>query len=248
MRYLVPLLVLGISASTNVLAQEAGVRSQPYVAVQGEAEIKSRPDVASLTVQVQTRGETLDAAVRAHAPRVAKASGALSGLKATTVSQGSFTAAMEQPPRAPVAEAKDRQPFLPAVATTRFDLEIQPVEGIDGVVDALAGTGVLEVRQVRYRLKDPKAQMREARAAAMRDAADQARVYAEAGGFRLVEVIAVQDGNVRTDQGLQMDLPRAMSASPQAPRMQVSPPATIDTSASVNVTWRIAKDEAAPPR
>lgn len=234
---------IAMALTAPLRAQDAGVRSAPYIAVQGEAKSKAKPDVAKLTVTAQTRAPTLDAAVRDHAPRAAKAAEALAGLKAkgATVAQSGFTAMVEQPRPTPPEDGRIREKPAPvAVATTRFDVEVSPVDTVGDVVDALAATGVLEVRSVSYALSDPKTEANKARALAMLDAIEQAQVYAEAGKFRLVEIVAVQDGQARTYSNEQADLPmRAMSPAAAPAQMRSAPPATIDTDASVNVTWRI---------
>ncbi len=136
-----------MAVASPALAEDAGVRSLPFLTVQGEAKSKAKPDVARLTVAVQTRAPALDAPVKDHATaRAAKAAEALAALKAkgASVTQSVFTVTVEEPrPRPPEDWGPREKPAPVGVATTRFDVEVSPVDSVADVVDALAATGVL---------------------------------------------------------------------------------------------------------
>jgi uncharacterized protein YggE len=75
--------------------------------------------------------------------------------------------------------------------------------------------------------------LNQARRQAMTDARDQAAAYADAGDLRLVEIIAVTDGDAVPYSGGYVDMPVSRL-------VQIIPPLTVSFDSSVQVTWRIA--------
>lgn len=241
-----------VSVPRGALAQDAS-RAQPYLSVRGEGKVRAKPDVARLPVVLSTRAATLDEASRNHASRVAEVGELLAALKdrGVTVRESRFTVRMDRQP-VPYHD-RQAQPEPVGVATTRYDVEVRPPDRVDAAVSELAAQGDVEVGEVSYGVDDAKGQLDLARKAAMADAMDQAALYAREGGFRLKGIVAVQDGSANVVERPRMQMMMAARApGGPAPSVGAEAPGTIDTEASVNVTWRIldpkALDLDVPPR
>lgn len=255
---LVGLATMGYASN---FAAQAGTRpamaamapdDQPTLMVRGEARLKSEPGLARVTAAVVTTAPTLKDVSGQHAPRAAQARQALDALKDRGVSvRGAAFRLFQEEIENPDYRARDRQRTVTqGVAVTQYDIEITPVAALDQVVSDLAETGLVQVRGIRYALSDPAAELNAARRRAMEDAREQARVYAEAGGFMLGPILSVSDGSSRVqEQGDGVGYaPMARAAA--APSQGAQAPTTIDTHASVAVTYRIltGRDPTMTPR
>lgn len=237
-------LAIALAMGGTAVAEEA----RPVLTVSGTGTSKAKPDVARFVATVTTRAPDLDAAANAHGERAAKATALLGAMrdKGVKVERSAFSLRVERidldQPRAPGGRGA-RQ--TEGVATTRYDVEVRPVDAIDDVVTALALNGTLEVLPATYVLDDPKAETDKARALAMADALDQAKVFSKAGGFRLGEIVNVAGGGMQVMDAYPMAGAQAMRSMAAAP-MQASAPATLDTQATVGVTWRIKGADTTP--
>jgi uncharacterized protein YggE len=104
------------------------------------------------------------------------------------------------------------------------------------VVSQLAASGLFRINSVSFHVERERQALNDARREAMRDAREQAEVYADAGRFRLIGISAITDGEAAPTEIGQADLPPNWT-------VQIIPPAVVTFSASVNVTWRIAPAE-----
>jgi hypothetical protein len=142
-----PVLLASIAALSALLAVPAsaeGAGPQPrLITVQGQGQVKARPDIGRLTASVETRAASLDAAGRDHGPKAKRAAEILAGLKSrgASVRESAFTMVVDR--LGPVLREGGEVPREPiSVATTRFDVDVSPLDGLDGIVSALAEAGI----------------------------------------------------------------------------------------------------------
>lgn len=206
------------------VAQERRGGTEPTVTVQGHGQHTAKPDIAVLTVEVATPGDTLDKATAAHEARAARAAETLQKLSAdgVTVKRSDFRLARD------VVRPKQDQPGVRAV--TAFELEIKPVDRVNTLVGRIASSGLFEVGPIGYRAQDTNAGLDEARRKAIADAQAKAEVFAAAAGMRLVGVLAIVEGG--EPGALRGEMASARS-------MQITPPATLTFDVSATMTWRI---------
>lgn len=208
------------------------------LSVKGEGSAEVKPDYAVVKVLVTTSASTLEEAADAHGERATRAVALIESLKADGVQlQKSEFALHDATPRPLSVPAGSPPPAPPEPlfnAQTTITIKIVPLAGLNKAVSTLAGSGVLQVRSVRFDVERERAALNEARRSAMQDAREQAEVYASAGNFRLVGISEMTDGEARpAEETGEFDLP--------APRsVQIIPPAVLYYRASVDVTWRVA--------
>lgn len=201
----------------------------PSITVRGDGRAEVPPDIARLSVEVITRGRTLEGATAAHKERAAKAAAALRALDkdGLVIEQSNFRLdQMRQPApqQGPRAETEYQ-------AVTSFELKAMKLDAIDALITKIAETGLFEMRSVRYGLDEKNNALDIARRNAVADARNRSKVYADAAGVQLGEIVEITDSEPR--------LLREMAAPMAARGMQVAPPENISVTANVTMTWRI---------
>lgn len=201
----------------------------PSITVRGDGRAEVPPDIARLSVEVVTRGKTLEAATSAHKERAAKAAAALRVMAkdGLTIEQSNFRLDQVRQP----APQQGPRPETEYQAVTTFELKAKKLDVIDAVITAIADTGLFEMRNVRFGLDEKSNALDIARRDAIADARARAKVYAEAAGVQLGEIIEITDSEPR--------LLREMAAPMAARGMQVAPPENISVTANITMTWRI---------
>jgi uncharacterized protein len=203
---------------------------ESFITVAGEGRVNVAPDFAEFFAEVTTRGESLEATTRQHTERAGKATAALRamGKYAISVEQSSFRLEQSRPPR----PAGQKQAPAEYRAITTFALKANRLDALNDAISAIAGTGLFEVRTIRYGIKDEERAIDDARRAAVKNARRQAEVYADAAGVKLGDILEIFDG-------ISQNLGSEASLRAATPNVQVSPPNTIPFRAGINIKWRI---------
>jgi uncharacterized protein len=240
-------LLLTLAASvwmTSAFAQTAPQESRrdPLMSVLGKGRYEIKPDLARLAVTVATEGKTLESVGNPHQERATRAFKILEELKAVgiEVEKSSFRVDERRVQR-PLAGGQRYETVVDAyTATTMFSLKTSAMDKLNEIVTKLADSNLFQIQSVRFQATQERAALNQARRAAMLDAKEQALAYAEPVELELKEIVSITDGDAEAPGGY-ADLPaRRAAPAPAAPStVQIVPPATLEFTASVNVTWRI---------
>jgi uncharacterized protein YggE len=185
-----------------------------------------------MTVEVVTKGKSLDAATAAHRARAQRAVDALRDMKKDGLEIERSVFRLNEVRPTPRPSANQGRVETEYRATTTFELKSTRLDKIDGTVTALAATGLFEVRNLRFGIDEKSPGMKAARKNAVDDARDRATTYADAAGVQLGDILRIDDTESRG--------PRAFAVSAPTMRgVQVVPPETLALSASVTMTWWI---------
>jgi uncharacterized protein YggE len=226
------ILSLAAALASSGAAQEKSGNRQPVLSVRGVGKIEAKPDYARLSVQAVTVADTLEEAAKAHQERATRALDVLQQMKAdgVEIERSSFALNQDRPPL-PLANQTQPPPPPKFRANTSFTLRFRRLDRLNQLVTRLADTGVLEVRSIGYGVDQERQALNNARRAAVADAREQAELYAEAAKVKLVEIVEIDNGEARPEDGA-ADLP--------TPRfVQVIPPSVVTFNSSVTITWRI---------
>jgi len=228
MRALLIAAALTIFSSATPMAQTS---IEPTITVQGQGQVRVAPDHAELTVEVITKGRSLDAATAAHRDRATRATNALRDMKkdGLEIEQSSFRLNEMRLPPNPGSTGRGEAEYQ---AITSYELKLAPVDKVDAVVTSIAAGGLFEVRGIRFGIGERSPAMNGARKNAVEDARNRANVYAQAAGVQLGDIVRITDADARTPKEF-------MAAAPMARNVQVIPPETLALSATVTITWRI---------
>lgn len=184
--------VAGWGPTTNVTVQSPGVGEQTGIAVTGQGRVSVRPDVARVTIGVETRAATV-AEAREEAAQ------AMEAVRAAILDEG--VAERDLRTRGfqihPDYSYPDRQsPQIVGYVVSNFlEVTIRDIDNTSAVIDnaVLAGGDPVRVHGIQFTVDDPEEHLAQAR----RDAVDQARTRAEvlasAGGVTLGPVRSISE-------------------------------------------------------
>lgn len=219
-----------MTAATAALAQPGPPR-EPSITVQGQGRVQAKPDYAALTVEVSTRGQTLQAATAAHRERAQRAAEALRKLQGSgiEIERSTFRLDEERRPVPPGPQPRREEPEFRAV--TAFELKARQIDKLDAAISEIAGTGLFELRGLRFVIDDRNPGIDAARKAAVENARRRAATYAEAAGVKLGDILRIEDTEPR--------FPREVAAAPMRASVGVTPPEALTVTANVTMSWRI---------
>lgn len=229
-----PIAALAIVAACcgNASAQPPAPR-EPTITVLGQGRVQVAPDHASLTVEVVTKGRSLEAATASHRDRAQRGVNALRDMKNVGLEIEHSTFRLNEVRQPGPSSNRDRTE-TEYQAVTAFELKTTQLDRVDSIVTALAATGLFEVRNLRFGIEERNPGMNAARKGAVQDARERAETYAQAAGVQLGEIVRIEDTEMRTPREFAVNAPMMRSS------VQVVPPEALTLSASVTMTWRIA--------
>jgi uncharacterized protein YggE len=224
-------------------AQEGG--REPVMTVLGKGSFEAKPEIARFQATVSSSGKTLEAAVKQHDERATQAMSILQDLKTSglVIQKSNFRTSERRIPK-PVAPGQAAPVLRPETvvdgytAATDFSLKATSLDNLNRVVTKLADSGLFNIQRVQFNVAQERAALNQARRAAMLDAHEQAQAYAEPVNLELGQIVSITDGEAQPPDG-EADLP-ARRPGPCPCTVQIIPPAAVEFTASVNVTWSIA--------
>jgi uncharacterized protein YggE len=222
-----------IVLTSSVPAAAQATARDATMTVQGQGRVQFPPDHASLTVEIETKGKTLEAATAAHRERAQRGANLLRDMTNDGIEIERSVFRLNEvrvPPRPGPSQRRDEPEYQ---ATTTFELKTGQLGKIDGAVTAIAASGLFEVRNVRFGIEERSPGMKAARKAAVEDARERASTYAEAAGVQLGEIIRITDTEPRSAREFGV-------AAPMMRGVKVTPPQSLALTASVTITWRIS--------
>lgn len=247
------LAALVFSAIIFPLAAESapldGVRD-PVLTVLGRGSYEVMPDIARFRVTVSAEEKTLETAIKQHGERVVGAAAILQELKPSglEIEKSNFRTNERRLVKSVTTEefARGLRPSSVIegyAAATDFFLRSSSLGNLNQAVNKLAASGLFSFQTVQFSVLQERAALNQARRAAMLDALEQARAYAEPVDLELGQIIAITDGEADPPNG-EADLPARGAGNGGPTTVQIVPPAVVKFTASVNVTWRIAPSTA----
>ncbi len=173
-----------------VLAQEAPDRR---IVVTGEAEVSAVPDIARLTLGVETRAETAGAALAENATAMRALFAALDGLGVAP--EDRQTVRLDLSPvyrdRSDTFEAPSE--IVGYRADNLVAVVLRDISALGGAIDAVAASGANRIDGIGFEIAEAEALLDMARAEAVRDGQARAALYAEAAGVGLGPVISITE-------------------------------------------------------
>jgi uncharacterized protein YggE len=205
------------------------------ISVIGRGEVTVEPDLAVLSLEVETTGRTAQEATSANA---AKSSAVVKAVKRLLGKEDSLkTTRYDLQPR--YADRKPGSQVPPAivgyVSRNQVRLELHELDSAGKIIDAALGAGANRVGNLVFSVEDRNPHVRAALARAGAEARAQAESIAEALGVKLGEVIAASTSGppapIRQDRGFV-----AMRAEAVAAPIE---PGEVKISSTLHVTYAI---------
>lgn len=226
------------------------IDQRPKIIVDGYGEVKTMPDVATISYTLRGEGKTSDEAVRAM---VAMGERVDSGIRSIDASVEPKTGTVEvNAIRAGDCQEREYGPrqmstgpcsIIGYVALQQVTVKTGAIDAAGTMVGLVGRAGAYDAELSGFGLRDPRPAKREAIAAALQDANAKAAAIAASSRFSLGQILSVS--SVGRDTG--QDIIVTGSRQPQ-PNLSTLAPAPVDvkltpepitTSATVTVTYGI---------
>src|SRR5690349_10364087 len=229
--------MVGLTAPQASLAQQA---QMPMPAIQGtllsvsaEGKVEGRPDMATISLGVQTEAQTAQAAVQANSQRMTALLAALrrAGIAERDIQTSNVSVNPQQ-------QYRDNQPPIVTgyQANNTVSAKIRNIGTVGRVIDATVAAGGNTVNGVYFSYQNPDAKREAARRKAIPEARRRAEIYASALSMHVTRVVAVAEGGGYSPPVL-MPMMR-MAAQADAAPTPVEP-GQIETTATVSVTFEL---------
>lgn len=177
----------GISAEDGTLPR--------IISVSGLGEVKTRPDMATISTGVVTEGTTAKEALAKNNSAMAAVIAALknAGVAEDDIQTSDFSVSPKYPPYQPNQTTAPR--IVGYTVSNQVTANVKDLAKLGGILDTLVQSGSNQINGIAFGVDEPKAQLDEARKKAVADARAKAELYAEAAGVSLGKVIQISESS-----------------------------------------------------
>jgi len=222
-------LVLGATDSTRAQSEPQVPAGVPAIVTSGEAIVRSVPDVAYVTLAVESRARNPRDAQRANADAMTGVQRQLAGAGIPKEAMRTLGLALQQE----FDNANGRRVARDFVARNTLEVRIDDVMRTGEIADAVVQGGATALEGIRFDLKDRAAAEREALRLAVADARARADAAAAGAGRSVDRILKIED--LRADGGFPRPMPMMRMAADAAATTAVEP-GLIDIRGHVTLT------------
>jgi uncharacterized protein YggE len=193
---MIPLALAALLMAATAVPTRAQTGPDPAFAattlsLSASGEVKAAPDMATITLGVDTSAGSAAQAMSANAERMARVIATLKG--AGVAERDLRTSALSLSPQTVYEEG--HAPRLTGYqASNQLTVTIRDLGRIGAVADAVVAAGATNVGAITFGLADPLATENAARAAAVKALQDKASFYAQATGYRVARLVNLSEG------------------------------------------------------
>jgi hypothetical protein len=233
-------LMLSLASVLPALAQDSENVSK--LVVQGEGKFYAAPDVASITLGVETRNASAAAAVTENAILMNRTIEALraAGIEERDIQTSNFrlTTRPEEPKAMDAASTGDENGEAAPpefIATNQVTVRLNNTDDVGKVLDAAVAAGSNSIQGISFNLRDPAPAKDAALTMAIEDASRKAGVAAAAAGVELGRIMEVSEGYSFVSARSEV----AFSVAADATSTPIQP-GEMEVTASVTMTYEIS--------
>ncbi|MGZ9811528.1 SIMPL domain-containing protein [Pseudoroseicyclus sp. H15] len=176
--------------SAGLLALPVAASAEHLFTVTGEGEAAAKPDMAIITLGVERRADSAEAALDAVSEALAPV---IEALRADGIAPADIqTSGLRLD--ADMNYEVNPPEQVGFVAGSTLSVRVHDVEGVGELIDGLVGEGANQLFGISFGLSDNAAALEEARRDAVADARATAELYAEAAGITLGPIAAFTEG------------------------------------------------------
>ena len=224
--------VIGLIAAVSPAFAEGG-KMPRIISLTGHGEVRSVPDLAYVTSGVVTQGTTAAEALAANTKAMTDLFAALKdfGIEDKDVQTSNFSVQPRydyQNGQAPKLVGYD--------VSNNVTVTLRKIEGLGPLLDKLVQNGSNQISGISFDVAKPQDAMDEARKLATADATRKAKVFAQAMGIQLGNVMQVSEG-ASAQPPIPMMRGKAMMADAAAPVPVAAGEQTI--AVDVSIIWEI---------
>lgn len=179
------------SAAPTASAEAAAAATRTLV-VTGTGEATAAPDMALLSVGVETRGQSAAAALKENATRM---NATIARLKARGVAEKDMqTSSLSVGPQYRYDNSGNPPQIVGYQATNMLNVKLRDLSAAGSIIDEAVGDGANSLGGLSFTFSDTGPLEDAAREAAVADAKAKAQLLARSAGVALGPVLQIQDG------------------------------------------------------
>ena len=204
-------------ATSPAAAQDVDTDHSPAqtITVVGQGSATMEPDIARVSVGVETSAETISEAVTENEAQMAAVLAALeaAGIEKKDIQTANYSISLDRYPEPmPRVEPASGEPQPQYRVSNMANVIVRDLDTVGDVLDAVVEAGANNIWGISFALEDPTEAQAEARADAIDNAAARAEALAELSGVTLGPVMSISEviGGTPVPTGLSME--RAMAA------------------------------------
>lgn len=204
---LVPVGVAGLwiwnQATAPAEAQTPAPEAKPdyspaqTITVVGQGSSRVKPDIAQISVGVETTADTVAEAVKENQAKMEAILAALkeAGIPEKDIQTMNFSISFEQPPQStpPEGGAGTGQAKPQYRVSNMVNVTVRDLDKVGDVLDAVIEAGANSIWGVSFSVDDPKAAQAAARSKAVTDAQTRAQALADLSGIKLGPVMSMSE-------------------------------------------------------
>lgn len=230
------LLISAISPGLAIQEDQSGVSPRRTINVSGSGQASAQPDVAVVTLGVQTEAEEATAALEENSQQMQSLVDVL--MDEDIVPEDIQTRVVRLFPRYEEALSVDGQRELVGyTATNVVEVRVSDVDAVGGILDAAVQAGGNRIEGIRFEISDPAEYLDQAREAAWNDAQHKAEQLASLAGTELGDVLTIDESG-RGPQPFveQTAIADTAAAVPIEPGSQ-------NVTVDLQITWLLSTEE-----
>ena len=214
-------------SAPNAVAESA--KPMRTITVSGQGEALAAPDMAIVTIGVQSDGETAAAALRANSAAMAAT---IDKLKSMDIEARDIqTSGLNVNPRYDYKKDRSDPEVIGFRAHNSVRVRLRDLDKAGAVIDEAVSSGASSLGGISFSFADPQPLYDEARRDAVADAMARAALLADAAGVELGPIVTIQDGVVASPRPLLGAMNIRMEAADSAVPMEAG-----ESSIRANVT------------
>jgi len=231
---LVSVLVLATGCSTATGAGSAATPPNRSITVVGMGKAYGTPDVANVTIGVETSDESVQKAVDDNAAKMTDIIAALKdlGIAGKDIQTSNFSVWAEREPQR--LEVEGAEGPVTYRVNNQVSVKVRDLGLLGDVLDQVVAAGANNIYGIGFSVDDPTDLQAEARANAVEDARARAESLAELNGVQVGDVLSISE--VITGAGPVYE--RAAAAVPYGAGAPIEP-GELEVQMSVQITYAI---------
>lgn len=234
------LVVVAALAAATLIGPGSGISAPDgppprLISVSGLGEVKTRPDMATISTGVVTEGVTAKDALAKNNAAMAAVIAALknAGIAEDDIQTSDFSVSPKYPPYQPNQTTAPR--IVGYTVSNQVTAKVKNIAKLGDILDTLVQAGSNQINGISFGVDEPKAQLDEARKKAVADARARAELYAEAAGVSLGKVMQISESSAVVPQPPMYRREAAMAADASVPIAA----GTHTVTANVSITFEI---------
>ncbi|WDI30519.1 SIMPL domain-containing protein [Hyphococcus flavus] len=190
-------MVIAGCAAPQAIAAEDGAM-QRTITVNGQGRAAAAPDMAVISIGVQSEAKTAAEALRKNSTDM---SATITKLKELGVADRDIqTSGLSINPRYNYDKNRSQPEVIGFTASNSVTVKLRDLDNAGAVIDQAVQSGANSLGGVSFSFSNPKPLQEDARRDAVADAKAKAELLTDAAGVRLGALITIQDGYVSSPQ------------------------------------------------